>query len=127
MSKVLNASCKEGILTVDGVPVQGAIILSEGVGESEGIACIDERKIFYIAKTTPDLARTLDNLSEALAAATDGLKEIATALTGIGNSMTGSSTAKPPQLDTWVSNIGDFADAIDSAKEDLDELKGVLR
>jgi hypothetical protein len=66
---------------VGALPVPGAEILSEGVGESSGVVILDEDRKLYIAKTSGDLKTTLEKISDALS-------QIAAALTAID--------AKPP-------------------------------
>ncbi len=80
MSKVLDASCLAGVVSVDGVPLLGATVLSEGVAASDGFAVLDEGNAWYIAKTSPDLETTLDKLNDVLSQLTTALTNTATAL-----------------------------------------------
>ena len=91
MSKVLEASCVGNVVTCEGLVLDGAEILSEGVGDSEGIVLIDGEKIYYIAKTTPDVADTIEKVAEMLTS-------IKLILTSIGSGMTGPTTAPPGTL-----------------------------
>jgi hypothetical protein len=64
MPKALSASCIAGVVTVEGVPIPGAVILSEGVSSSTGYVIIDEADIYYVAKTSPDLKTTIGTVSQ---------------------------------------------------------------
>lgn len=66
MIKALDATCVGGVVSIGGAPVVGAVILSQGVGQSTGVAYIDGDKVFYVAKTTPDVATILEKLSNSL-------------------------------------------------------------
>lgn len=56
MSKVLDATCNAlGIVTADGVPVQGAVVLSMGKKLSSGVLIIDEDKATYITSNASDI------------------------------------------------------------------------
>src|SRR5690606_10168795 len=68
MSRLLEATCAAGVVTVEGFPVPSAEILSGGVGPSEGFVILDGDKAYYVANTTPDLKTTLDKLTSALTA-----------------------------------------------------------
>lgn len=87
--KLLEATCVAGVVKVGVLPVLGATILSEGVGPSSGILVLqDDDGKFYIAKTTPDLATTLDQLTTALT-------QIASALTVLDAKPLGTLPAVP--------------------------------
>ena len=119
MSKVLPATCEDGVVTVEGKPVT-ATILSEGVAASTGISVIEEDTVTYLAKTTPDLKTTLERLSEALESIASALDAIDTA-TLITTCGAGAGTAGPALVAT-----ADIA-AIEDAKDAIDELKDNLR
>jgi hypothetical protein len=65
VSKVLEASCQAGVVTIEGqaVPCE---ILSEGVGSSTGTAIIDEDKAYYIAKNSGDIKKAIEDLSSII-------------------------------------------------------------
>lgn len=113
MSRVIEATCQGNIVTAEGVPVPGTTILSEGVGQSEGILILDRDKRTYIPKTSPDLKQTLEKIVA-------GLNTIATTLESIGAGMTGPTTAPPPDLATNVAQIQQTA-------TELQTLMGALK
>ncbi len=127
MSKVLSATCLAGVVKVGLLPVPEAIILSEGLGASTGVAVIDEDEVTYIAKTTPDLNSTLDQLIDSLDKIASTLNTIATSLTSIGAGMTGPTTAPPPTLAANVASIVTNAIAITAAQTQLEALQEVLK
>ncbi len=91
MSKILEASCVANTVTVDDLPVLTAQILSEGVGESEGVMLMQGDKQYYIAKISPDLKTTIEKLSDLIV-------KLVPIITAIGSGMTGPTTAPPPTL-----------------------------
>jgi len=97
MSKILQATCISGVVSYEGFPVE-AEILSEGVGESEGVLILQGDKAFYIASNATDLKTTLEKLTNALTKVTE-------TLTAIGAGMTGPTTAPPPTLAANVVTI----------------------
>lgn len=113
MAKVLDASCQAGTVTAEGVPVQGATVLSEGVGSSTGVLVIEADKKTYIGKTSPDLKSSIETLATALG-------DIVSALQNIGLAMTGPTTAPPPTLAVDLAKLT-------SAQSQLNTLKGMLK
>lgn len=97
MSKAINATCSGGIVSVGGKPVE-AEILSEGVGDSEGVLILDKEKAYYVASNATDLKTTLEKISDAIT-------KIGETLTAIGAGMTGITTAPPPTLAASVAEI----------------------
>jgi len=93
MSKILDATCTGNIVTCEGLPVKDVIILSEGVGESSGVLIMQGGKLYYVAKTTPDLKVTLDKINLLI-------PKLVAVFTSIGAGMTGPTTAPPPTLAT---------------------------
>ncbi len=75
MSKVLDAACAAGVVTIDGLPV-AATILSEGVAPSEGVAILQGEAVTYIANTAPDLKTTIGKLADAITQLTTALAAI---------------------------------------------------
>ncbi len=98
MSRMLEAACIGGVVTVGALPVVGVTILSEGIGPSTGVLIMQGDELYYVAKTSPDLESTLTSVISALT-------EIATTLTAIGAGMTGPTTAPPPTLAVSVASI----------------------
>ncbi len=127
MSKVLAASCILGVVTVDGVPVPSAEVLSEGIGASSGLLILDEDKAYYVANLSPDIDETLAQLITALDKTVTALSEIASTFTATFAAMTGPTTAPPPTGPTGVSNITAAGVQITAAKVLLETLKETLR
>lgn len=119
MTKIIEASCVQSVVSADGVTVPAAEILSEGIGTSDGILVMDGEKAYYIPKAFSNLKSTLDSLSDALGG-------IASALTLIDAKVmattcpAGPGTAGPTPL-----AASDIA-AITTAKAEIDTLKGIL-
>ena len=111
MAKVLDATCENEVVTIEGRSVE-ATILSEGVGESTGSAVLDGEKVFYIAKTSPDLKLTLEKSFEAL-------NKISDILISIGAGMTGPTTAPPPTLAADVLEVQNLAIELQTLSEGL--------
>lgn len=63
MPRAISATCLNGVVTADGATVAGAVILSEGVTQSEGYAIFDEDKVFYVAKTSADLKTAIQSIN----------------------------------------------------------------
>lgn len=99
MPKVIEATCVAGIVTAGGAPLVGAVILSQGVGPSTGIAIIDQEKIYYVAKTTPDVKSVLEKLISTIT-------ELTTVLTLIDAKPTGGvASAVTPVAVASVINL----------------------
>ena len=114
MSKILTATANAaGIVTADGVPVVGALILSEGKQASEGVAVMDGEKVWYLTSSATDIKTTIEKVNDAIT-------KIATLFTTMGASMTGPTTAPPPTLATDVA-------AINAVVTELNVLKGALK
>lgn len=111
MSKVLPATCQDNQVTVEGQVIE-AEILSNGVGESSGLAIIDEDKAYYLPNMTSDISTILTDLSTMI-------KDIAAMLTAIGAGMTGPTTAPPPTLAADVAALQAKAQELDAFGEDL--------
>src|SRR5690606_27643805 len=100
MIRALEGTCSAGVVSVGGKPVPGAIILSEGVGQSSGTVFIDGDKIFYVAKTTPDVKTILEKVLAVLS-------ELTTALTAIdAKPVGGAGSAPAPAAAANIANIG---------------------
>lgn len=129
MSKVLPATCVAGVVTADEIVLPGAEILGDGVGQSDGIAILDEDESFYVPNSTPDLATTLQNVSDALG-------QVVTALTHVTNSLTLLDThgflanpgpsPSPPLCVTEILAVTTAATAITAAQTALDTLAEAL-
>jgi hypothetical protein len=112
LSKTLAASCSASVVTIDGKPVN-AVILSKGLGESEGVGVLDEDKVYYITSSAEDLEVVIDKLNSAL-------NQLVTVITAIGAGMTGPTTAPPGTLAT------DLA-VLTTLVSELTALKGSLK
>lgn len=112
MAKIVQASCAAGIVTIQGIPLDEAEILSEGVGDSEGIAIIDEDKVYYVASSALDLKDGITKLSSMLT-------DIQTIITSIGAAMTGPTTAPPPTLATGLASLATKITAYQATAEAL--------
>jgi hypothetical protein len=121
MSKIIEATCVGGVVTADDVPVPAAEILSEGVGESEGILILDEDKAKYIAKTSPDLKATLEKLITTL-------EKLSAALTAIDSAGPLSTTCGAgPGTATWVPVNASNISAINALKAEVESFKEMLK
>ncbi len=128
MSKILDATANAlGVVSVDGLVLPGAVILSEGAAASEGLAVLDGENVWYLTKTSPDLKSTLDNLIDVLSQLKTGIDKIGDTFTDVGLGMAGSSTAPPPTLGASVTAIKATATAIDAIKTDLQTLTDGLK
>lgn len=113
MSKVIDATCEGGSVTADGVEVEGAQILSKGLGESQGLLLIGGSRSIYVTSSATDLESTIESLS-------DSLGKIVNILTAIGAGMTGPTTAPPPTLGADLAEITAIV-------TELETLKGALK
>lgn len=117
MSKMISATCENGVVTADGVEVPGATILGQGVGESSGSLFLDEERKVYVPKTSPDLDATLEQVIAALTAAASGLGAAASGLAAIDALAAAGA----------ITSLGSSQSAISSAKSALETLKGQLK
>lgn len=94
MSKILAATCNAaGVVTADGVPVVGAIVLSEGKKASSGVAVMDGDKVWYLTSSATDIKDLITSMVEI----TNQIATIATALDAVTVSP-GSAAAAIAQL-----------------------------
>lgn len=98
MSKILKASCVGNVVKVEDFVIPDADILSEGVGESDGLVFLEDDEATYLTSNASDIKQSLNSIQSALTT-------IATTLTSIGAAMTGPTTAPPPTLATDVAQI----------------------
>lgn len=94
MTKVLDASCVGGVVTVEGVPIDCTII-TKGDGSSTGVVIINGEKIVYVASNKLDLEALITQLNSMFTQ----VNVIAAALDAVTNSP-GSSTAAQAALAT---------------------------
>jgi hypothetical protein len=112
LAKVLEATCEDGIVTLEGQEIEVDLLLSEGVAPSQGVLIIDGNKTYYVARTSPDLKSSLETLTEAI-------NSIADVLTAIGAGMTGPTTAPPGTLAADVTAIQALATELEDLGESL--------
>lgn len=113
MSKILEAVCDaSGKVKVEGFEV-AADVLSEGKQDSQGVALMQGKKVYYVTSNATDIKTTLEKVAAAL-------DKIASTLTDIGTGMTGPTTAPPGSLPTNVAEIM-------AIKTELETLKGALK
>lgn len=117
MSKVLSATCEEGIVTAEAVPVEVTQKLCEGVAASEGFILMQGDKVFYVAKTSGDLKTTLQKLSEVLGNISSALSSLDSAGFLIG------ATAGVPSPPILAADIA----ALDAVIEEIDDLAENLK
>lgn len=113
MSRILEASCLDSKVTIDGKEINVDLIIGAGIGASTGVLILDGSKSYYVAKTNADFHQSLNSLVDAIG-------KIADLFTAIGAGMTGGSTAPPGTL------VADVA-AIDALATTLNTLKGNLK
>lgn len=113
MSRLLEATCSAGVVTCEGVPVPAAEILSEGVGSSAGFLILDGEKAYYVAKTSPDLKTTLEQVSSALGAIVSALSTIDAKPVG------GSGSAPAPGAAGNITTINSAKTAVDTLKASM--------
>ena len=111
MSRILDARCTAQIVTVEGLPVE-AIVLTQGMGSSEGVALIDKEKVVYLTSNSDDIKETLVKVKTAIL-------KIGELLTAIGAGMTGPTTAPPPMLPTGVAELTMIASELTILSEQL--------
>lgn len=139
MSKVLKATCLQGQVMAGepSLPLPGAVILSEGVGQSEGVAVLDETQAYYLANITPDLETTLEKLISALSQVKTGLDKAVAALGKAQSALTSLDTngfliaadagvPSPPVAASDISGIATESSAITSAANQIETIKGEL-
>ncbi len=78
MSKILDASCSDGTVTIEGQTVP-ATVLSQGTTESSGVALIEEKKVTYIASNASDISDIVDAMGDII----DKISQIVTTLDGV--------------------------------------------
>lgn len=118
MSKVLRASCENFEVTIGNAPAQEVDFLAcEGKAESQGLAVLDEDKVYYLANTISDLKTTLEKVEDALT-------QVSSALNTLGGAgfLVGATGAVP-----WPGSIASQVSAINTAKTALTTLRGNLK
>lgn len=128
MSKVLDATCKDNKVTFQGVPVDGVLILSKGVAQSSGVLILQEGKAYYVTSSATDLEATLTGLLKALEKLGNALTQTAAALTTLdAKPVGGVGSAPAPAVASQVADINSAISEIQSASQELTDLKGALK
>lgn len=137
MPKVMPATCEAQVVTCNDLPLPGAVILSQGVGQSSGIAVLDGDSAHYVANISGDLKTLLTKVIDSLAQVKTALDKSVDALTAIDtagyiltvNPGTGgaSGVAAAPVATADISSITSAANEIDSLKSQLSDLNGALK
>lgn len=142
MLKVIKATCIGDVVTAESLPVSIAEIFSEGQGQSSGLLFIDGDKAYYVAKTSPDLKTTLEQVIAAIGQISTSLSKVVDALPQLqaaiavpaaaaeGLGATGTSAATAAAMATVAADTAAITAAvvqIEAAKTALTTLKGVLK
>jgi hypothetical protein len=142
MSKILEASCENGVVTAEGVVVPNAEILSSGIGASQGTLILDGDKAWYLPKASSNLETTLTQTISALSQIKIGLDKVASALPQLKNGALVGATAAEALgaagavaaanmamafVDADVTAISTASSGVEAAKEELQELEGELK
>lgn len=62
MTKLLDATCEAGVVTIEGQVVE-AEILSQGTKSSEGSALIDRDKVVYLTSNADDIKKLIEDVT----------------------------------------------------------------
>lgn len=128
MSKILAASCQSGVVSIDGVVLPDAEVLSEGVAASTGVAVLDEDTAFYLAKISPDLKSLIEQVVDVLTQVKTALDKTASALTTVdAKPVGGTGSAPAPGAAADITAISAASTQIDTLKTNLNTFKGALR
>lgn len=126
MSKIMEAVVQGGAVKVGSLSVPGAVILSEGDADSQGILILESGEKFYITKITPDLKTTIEKTADLIEDLNSALTEIATALTAIAAVPSGWVTP-PPTVAANVTQILAKVAELTATRTALNTLKGALK
>ncbi len=120
MSKALAATCVAGIVSIGEFVLEDVEIFSEGVAASEGVVILDGDKAYYVAKTSPDLNSTLQQVLDALGGIKAALQDIATGpVTSPGGSAGPTFPALATSLTARVATITAAETALNTLKGNL--------
>lgn len=137
MSRVLQATCIAGVVSVNGIPVPGVTLLSEGISQSQGILVVDEDRIFYLTNLGNDLETTLEKLidtitklNNGLTKTTEGLGKAVAALTKLDTKgfliAATAGVPSPPIAATDILGITTASTAITQAVTELNVIKAEI-
>lgn len=105
-TKAINAACESGTVTVNGVVVPEAVIVSAGRAKSEGVAFFSGEKVFYVAVPVETLSQLIGLTAQLAQAVSSGV---------LPSNAGGPITS------------GSFAADLAKLKASLDELKGNIQ
>ena len=105
-TKAINAACESGKVTVNGVVVPEAVIVSSGQAKSQGVALFSGADVFYVAVPVETLSQLIDLTAKLTQAVSSGVL---------------SANAGGPITS------GSFAADLAQLKASLDELKGNIQ
>ena len=105
-TKAINAACESGTVTVNGVVVPEAVIVSAGQAKSQGVALFSGADVFYVAVPVETLSQLIDLTAQLAQAVSSGVL---------------SANAGGPITS------GSFAADLAKLKASLDELKGNIQ
>lgn len=114
MSKVLPATCLNGVVTVDDTEIDGVEILSEGIAASEGILILEEFFKVYVTRSSTDLKSALTTSAQAFNLAGDALTKVSGLFSSLG--------VLPPALAPLIADITQVyarAATLNTLKENL--------
>lgn len=117
--RVFNANVSGGQVFIGGNVVPGCPILGNG-GDSSGILVISQSELAYIPNTTPDLSQNIDIMIAAINGAIN-------ALNAISSGVLASNGGGAITTGTFATGIQAGVQELQTAIENLNALKGVLK
>lgn len=127
MSKVLEASAEAGVVTVEGLPITIADILSKGVGSSTGVLIIEGDKAYYLTSNADDLSDTLADTKSAIDKVVQAVNQIATSLTTLNAQFTANSLSPSAAIAAQVVAITGYATELTAIGVEMETLKEALK
>lgn len=95
MSKILDASCVNNEVTIEGIKVEPVTIITQGKKASTGFAIIQGDKVYYVTSNASDLADAIESVNGIVQKLQDVLDQVVLALTSLDSVTTvpGSAAA----------------------------------
>lgn len=112
MLSLVEATCENEVVKVEGTTVEPVVIKSKGLGESQGLLFVVGDKVYYVASSFQDISDVIDKVKESV-------DKVADILSSIGSSMTGSTTAPPPTLASDLAELSTLSTELNALKESL--------
>jgi hypothetical protein len=126
LSKIFAASAdSSGKVTVGGVQIPEAVILSEGKAASSGLLILEGGTCWYVPTDVSDLKTTIGKVIDVITDIVSSLNSVNTALTSLSAVPVGAWTP-PPTLATSVTSITTQVTDLTAIKTALNTLKGAL-